>query len=507
MNPVRIRKPLIAAAAVLAGLLCALLALELGVRIWGFAAGQARDRRNALALSSLSAVRVLCIGDSMTFNQYPSFLEDALNKASPGKRFSVLDAGLPGSDSWDALAALPGQLDKYRPDVVLAMIGGSDTRNSRPVARNSAENAGLPRSLRIAWLWHYGRLFLSGDMKNGQPHDCEDSSPEGVERLLEAGRNEAALECGRRLLSANPADKDALFLIMRARQNSGDLDAALETGRRILSLYPNSGAAYARVCALELSRRDWRGFKAACDGLLASSPDDASGPLACAAHAYRIFGQQSLASKLYSQALKTAPHAPAVLLETARFRLERGELDAARPLLAEAAASGLAPYDGQARELLRRGSDYAGAKPRRDYPHPERAADAQLLPRPPRPGDTPSGGPLGPKLSLRAGTPVSTPLTEANYLAIWKIVSERKIPLVAMSYPGRSAEPLKRLFAGKSGVYFASNEDFARRAARNGYNRYFVDLYAGDFGHCTPEGNAVIASNAAAAILKQLFVQ
>jgi hypothetical protein len=70
----------------------------------------------------------------------------------------------------------------------------------------------------------------------------------------------------------------------------------------------------------------------------------------------------------------------------------------------------------------------------------------------------------------------------------------------------RSLEPLKRIFVQDKGIIFVDNEKIFKDAVKKeGYQAYFRDIFAGDFGHCTDKGNQLLAGNIADAILKEVF--
>jgi tetratricopeptide (TPR) repeat protein len=98
--------------------------------------------------------------------------------------------------------------------------------------------------------------------------------------------------------------------------------------------------------------------------------------------------------------------------------------------------------------------------------------------------------------------------TKENYLKLISITKRRGIKLVLMQYPVRSLEALRNMITDDSdGVVFVSNENNFRDAIRErGFWYYFCDDFAGDFGHCTDEGNTLIAENLANAILDKWFV-
>lgn len=81
--------------------------------------------------------RILTVGDSVveTFNvsynqSWEKVLEDSLNSLSPtansGRRYEVINAGIGGYVSWQALVRLEDRGLKYQPDLVLVLVGWND---------------------------------------------------------------------------------------------------------------------------------------------------------------------------------------------------------------------------------------------------------------------------------------------------------------------------------------------------------------------------------------------
>ena len=84
------------------------------------------------------------------------------------------------------------------------------------------------------------------------------------------------------------------------------------------------------------------------------------------------------------------------------------------------------------------------------------------------------------------------------------LLRERNIRLAVMQYPMRAVEPLRRILDDAEDIIFISNEKVFQEAVRDkGYAANFMDLFAGDFGHCTPDGNRLLAGNAADHILPE----
>jgi tetratricopeptide (TPR) repeat protein len=91
--------------------------------------------------------------------------------------------------------------------------------------------------------------------------------------------------------------------------------------------------------------------------------------------------------------------------------------------------------------------------------------------------------------------------TRNNYLFIEAVAAKHKIPLIAVQYPVRSIEDVKKQFLNPNNVTFVSNEESFKKAIKqDGYFTYFNDMFGGDFGHCSSKGNALIAKAVSEAI-------
>jgi len=110
------------------------------------------------------------------------------------------------------------------------------------------------------------------------------------------------------------------------------------------------------------------------------------------------------------------------------------------------------------------------------------------------------------KSKLNLSDSSCTDMTSRNYLKLKKILDQRNIRLVCVQYPVRALSPLKRIFEEQDGVLFVDNENIFKNALRqSSYSEYFLDMFAGDFSHCTEKGNKLLAENIANVILKEVF--
>jgi len=99
------------------------------------------------------------------------------------------------------------------------------------------------------------------------------------------------------------------------------------------------------------------------------------------------------------------------------------------------------------------------------------------------------------------------PIMRYNYLKLKDVLVERKIRLVVVQYPLRPVQQfINILESNNPDIIYVDNEDIFRNIVnKDGYDKYFVDAGAGDFGHCTPEGNRILAGNIARVIINEWF--
>jgi hypothetical protein len=97
------------------------------------------------------------------------------------------------------------------------------------------------------------------------------------------------------------------------------------------------------------------------------------------------------------------------------------------------------------------------------------------------------------------------PKTRTNYEVLRDTLRARGIPFVAVQYPVRPVAALQRMLGNDPGVIYVDNGNFRKRVQADGYETYFHDEFAGDFGHLTRRGNELLAENVARTIVEQFF--
>ena len=115
---------------ILFGILLALIILELGLRIGGFVISSYQRSSNEEDFDA--DYRILCLGESTTAdlhgnkNSWPAQLEIILNNKSSETRFKVFNEGVGGTNTAFILSHLEDNLDKYKPGMVITMMGIND---------------------------------------------------------------------------------------------------------------------------------------------------------------------------------------------------------------------------------------------------------------------------------------------------------------------------------------------------------------------------------------------
>lgn len=116
---------------VLFGILISLICLELIFRISALFLNPGKIKINE------KAYRILCVGDSSTYGtgasdrtrfSYPSLLEEMLTKVNQ-RPVQVINMGLPGINSSQALNLFEKRFEETRPDLVLVCVGINDPWN------------------------------------------------------------------------------------------------------------------------------------------------------------------------------------------------------------------------------------------------------------------------------------------------------------------------------------------------------------------------------------------
>ena len=98
-------------------------------------------------------------------------------------------------------------------------------------------------------------------------------------------------------------------------------------------------------------------------------------------------------------------------------------------------------------------------------------------------------------------------VTLKNYRRLKGMLDARGAKLVCVQYPMRDVAMLRALFEpeDRKDILFVDNgAPFKKIVKKGGPKDYFMDMFGGDFGHCTPKGDWLLAGNIAAVIFQSM---
>ena len=523
------------------GIVCCVILLEISLRLGGLVFSSLQQYRNYLSIKQKGAYRVLCLGESTTAGQYPHFLEKALNQRNIGIKFSVIDGGVVASNTWSILYRLKSNLDEYHPDMVITMMGINDGGEYIPYEAASHSQAinfwksfRVYKLTRLLWLHIVTRLKELKPDNTTQPkfrqEDTSQPYTKNKAREAELGNAEVYIKQGelcrdqgrlseaeaffKKAVELNPKNDGPYFKLgdlYREQRRFSEAEAffkkAVELNPKNEIAYVEVGWAYVRQGRLsELSEAE-AFFKKAVE--LNPKNDWAYGNLGCFYRdqrrfseaeaffkkavelnpkndwaytelgiAYRDQGKLSQAGASFKKTIELNPKYDKAYFFLGWVYLCQGKLFKAEALFKKAVE--LNPKNDWAYGALRvLYIEMGNSRLAREYDNKAKELRLSYYP----------------------------PMIIGNYRRLKATLDKRGIVFVCMQYPMRSPEPLQRIFKDRDqGIIFVDNEKvFKDAVAKDGYKTYFMDMFAGDFGHCAEKGNRLLAENIANVILKEVF--
>ena len=499
---------------VLFGTFFAVCILEIGLAALCFSCSFIQELHNRKPLFQKNMCTILCLGESTTARigsgAYTDQLESILYQSAPGIKFKVINKGLSGIDSSYILAHLEENLDKYKPDIVIAMMGVNDdgTIKYYEGIQDSSilfKYSRTYRLLKTLWKQALNKAF------NDEPKTAQECLSKGVlyeskgdyvnaERLLKKaiemdprdsqayiklgfvyivmGNYSSAYDYFNRIRRFDPANPYSYIGLGEACKIKEDILKAYFYFKKSIKIYPSSkafidlGSLYtgltsklhiAETCfkkAIELNPKDWGAYLALGFVLRSENKTQAS-------------------MEAFERGIEAEPYQRNYLSyrELSWMYISQKRYADAEIILKKYAD--LFPEDDRAPSALANLYQMSGNK--------DKACEFEQKAK-----------------ELRLKKENLSTLTVYNYHKLKGILDKKGIKLVCVQYPMLNAEVLKRIFAGQNRILFVDNENIFKEAVgRDGYNKYFLDMFAGYFGHCTKEGNTLLAKNIANVIMKE----
>ncbi len=119
----------------LLGFVISLLSIEISARSLGLLYRVYRlENKKITSEPGKQITKILCLGDSFTYGEgvgykesYPAQLEQQLNQGAEQKKFIVFNRGIPGNNSSMVLKKLWVDINTYKPEIALLLIGSNDS--------------------------------------------------------------------------------------------------------------------------------------------------------------------------------------------------------------------------------------------------------------------------------------------------------------------------------------------------------------------------------------------
>jgi tetratricopeptide (TPR) repeat protein len=431
-----------------------LISSELLLRGFGICYNLVQEYENFRSGLTRDTFSILCLGESTTaggFNSYPQYLQDYLDRRNGSRKARVINKGVMGTTSSMIARRLENYIQQYKPDMIIMMIGINDPKDADH-HENSEVSSKWYRDLRIvkfavtltelyrAVLWKW-----SGGPKPEKKHLLDE--PEQIDDVANLTREQ---------------------ILGRADhyQNEEDHHAAIALLAKGAELFPRDPNILAYLGALQrwVGKRDEA--RVTLEKALEIQPDQCQALFELAI-LYKEIGLDDESFEMRKRIVQSAKTYSPGYLYAAELYLRKEDYANVENTIRE----GLRYLPENDRLLGALGILYLGQKERgKAEEYFERAAQERER--------------------------FISEYTRTNYRKIEYIAGQYKIPLVAMQYPVRDGNELRAMFRRPEKVIFVSNaQAFKAAIAKDGYFTYFIDMFGGEFGHCTPKGNMLIAQN------------
>jgi tetratricopeptide (TPR) repeat protein len=509
--------------------------LEIYLRIGGVVSLSVQNYQNQ-PVKQGNIYRIMCIGESTTFvggkDSYPSQLERILNSRQTGWVFEVINRGLPGNTSAEIAAHLKEDLEVYKPDMVIAMVGINDTSSTlQYTAKDSqwkffvgdvrvlrvakflgAHIAGELQSIQQKWLPR--KTSLSGSLAKEKLEREIRRHPKNSGAYMELGQYlwdqgdyPQAIGLFKKAIKANPKKDFGYQQLAQYYILQGNIQEAEKV--LLSSLKKNEKRAWARTSLSRFYNSQKRSKEAEDILLEGIQKDPNSLDLYMEASAlYRERGDFEKSRGILQEALRGNPNHAGLLKELGFGYAQQNDFTKAQEMLEKSAQAGdpgvfLDLSDWYMKHGHAQEAEASLIKALSLYPD-----DVRLM-RGLATIDRQTGKSVLAEEYLRKaeelGEKKMLNSTIRNYRTIVQMVRAKGLVMISMSYAMRKSAPLKKILNDFDGVLFVDNESSFRQAIKQRkYEDYFSDAFAGDFGHGTSLGNRLLAQNAADVVVSAL---
>lgn len=445
-------------ALIIFGLFLAVVILEAGLRLGGFAYTSLRRYGDYACAKQKGEYRILCLGESTTANQYPSLLGEILNNRCREIKFKVIDQGIPAITTAYIVSHIEENIGRFKPHMVVVMMGINDEEELAPGFKAMISELDTfwaffktVKLFKFIWLNIAQKQSRRAGQAQGPPArlECQDQ-PDSDIYTPDAICVERGHEC---LNLGKYAEAEAEFI-------------------KAITVNPQNDRAYALLIWTYACWDKHSEAEACFASAMKNNPSNHEAYY-WMGWGHRKLGKKLLAEDCFKKAINIFPQNDSPYIELYSMYMQSKDFSKAKEILMEA-------VDACADSIRVKKALSALSVEMGDYE-------------------------LGRKYAAKARSRMKDSTT-ANYKRLWAILKKNRIKLVCAQYPTRDVRLLMDIFGKESGVIFVDNEHKFREGVRKeGLRAYFSDMFAGDFGHCTAKGNRLLAQNMANVILKEAF--
>ena len=459
----------------------AFVILEAGLRVGGFMLSSKQRTENKMTGLAISDIKeddifsILTIGESTTasgimgveVDSWPSQIERILKNRTKTTKFKVFNEGLGGTNTAFILANLEKNLGKYKPDMVITMMGSNDKGIN--VMYDDSFNVKINlwfQDLRVYKLLRW----IKDSWKNRLQNEKEG------QKLLEDNVNIAEQH--------NPVSEkiDEYIRVGRNHLSEGELDKAEELFRKAIAVDKSDYQAYLSLGDLYYFSQNFEKAAEMYEKAIGINPSKKElYPMLGICYGYQF--EYDKAEKYLIIAHQHDPNDHYILGELGRSYLRQGKIEEAKATFDKLMEYSVPDfvYRMYTENLIE--LNYSDKEIQKFY------------------------NKRGYTLSLNQGS-LSYNLTKYHYQKLYEILKKRDIKYIAMQYPTLGIESLKKLFNYNTEIIFISNEDnFNIALKENAYDDLFIDRMESNWGHATTKGNRLIAENVAEIVLGYLKIE
>jgi len=502
---------------VICGVFLCVASLEIGLRLGGFIFLSLQELRNTASIKQRGTYRILCLGESTTAlggeYSYPSQLEKILNQRDIGIKFSVINKGIPGTNSAAIASQLEYNLGKYNPDMVITMMGinegGGFIRYGDVANKKITSFIKSFRTYKLLKLLRSHIIMKARELRIYRPREkiVVELMEDGSTQLTSLKELEEMLKESIQINLKNDKLYTSLGLYYK---NQGYYDKAKEMLKKATEINPKNDWAYVGLGRWYNDEGYYNKAKEMLKKATEINPKN-YGSWVELGWCYNEEENYDKAAAMFEKAIEVNPTSFGAYLELGKYYKKRGAYDKAEEMFKKSleinpendwAYFGLGLYYkeqkkyGKAEEMFEKAIEINPAN------NKLRGGLALIYERQGKFSLAEEYFRKANMLRLE----YYNPITRRSYQKLKEIIAQRGIKLVCIQYPLRSTEPLKKMFNDQEGVIFVDNEKVFREAIKQtSYDEYFTDMFGGDFGHCTPKGNNLLAENIANVILKECF--